>query len=793
MTDSERRFPAHDRVAVAALVAVVFILFAPALHPGRIFYERDIADYWYPQVEAFVRAVAEGSWPLWNPYFSFGLPMWEDPAYQITYPPTWLNLIFGPATYYKIFVLSHCCFTGVGLYRLARRLRLASVSAFTAAVVWTLSGPFLSTVNLFHHFAGATWIPWVLLALHRALRTRTVGAALTLGAVAALQVLAGSGDMVVVTGLLSCGLAALHLWNDGTRGAAVATVRTIAVAAPFAAVLSAVLWLPTASFAREGTRLTQPATHLYWSLHPATLVDMMVPRFCAEVLWSAPVRGRLFEGREPFLASFYLGMVALALAALARVGPGSLAKRAVAAAFLFFVVLACGKFLPLVPLLLGLPPFSVFRYPMKYLLGASVAMALLVGFGMEAWLSEWDARKRRSAALLSLLLFIFAAGALGVAYEVHAGAFRFLFDPRKIAGSEEIAFARLLIAAGTAAATAALVLVRRATLRPPIALTAVLGALLIGDLLWAGRRINPVAPVELLHSRPLVLQGLGPKLDHVRVWVQYRMTLDAIGREVQPDGRGWPFEWQFLRGYQDMMPPPIAARWRLDGSFDGNFTGLTPRSIDRMSWMASATEDSRLVRRMLQIGAVDDVIVLKEPIAQGLELVGLYPSVYSNPIRLYRVPDALPRAYMVGRARALDSEETFRLIASADFDPRSEVLLEPGTQPLPMAAPFSGGASIVERRSDRLVIDTDSSAEGYVVVVETYMPGWQATVDGGRADILRANAAFRAVRVPAGRHRVEMRYRPRGVVYGCALAAAGVLFGLGFWEGRRRRSLGRTA
>jgi uncharacterized membrane protein YfhO len=37
--------------------------------------------------------------------------------------------------------------------------------------------------------------------------------------------------------------------------------------------------------------------------------------------------------------------------------------------------------------------------------------------------------------------------------------------------------------------------------------------------------------------------------------------------------------------------------------------------------------------------------------------------------------------------------------------------------------------------------------------------------------ILRVNVAFRAVPVPAGAHRVEMRYRPRALFLGIALSA----------------------
>ena len=52
------------------------------------------------------------------------------------------------------------------------------------------------------------------------------------------------------------------------------------------------------------------------------------------------------------------------------------------------------------------------------------------------------------------------------------------------------------------------------------------------------------------------------------------------------------------------------------------------------------------------------------------------------------------------------------------------------------------------------------------MAVEGYEPGWTARVDGQEAPLLRANALFRAVAVPKGAHRVEMRYRAAGAAPG---------------------------
>src|SRR5581483_5047217 len=93
-------------------------------------------------------------------------------------------------------------------------------------------------------------------------------------------------------------------------------------------------------------------------------------------------------------------------------------------------------------------------------------------------------------------------------------------------------------------------------------------------------------------------------------------------------------------------------------------------------------------------------------------------------------------------------------------------------------------------------LEVECAEDGYVVLSDAAFPGWTAMVDGEKADVLIANYAFRAVRVPAGKHTVFMTFLPRAILVGGAISFSVFLLclvGIVFtWWASRARSPRRT-
>jgi hypothetical protein len=164
----------------------------------------------------------------------------------------------------------------------------------------------------------------------------------------------------------------------------------------------------------------------------------------------------------------------------------------------------------------------------------------------------------------------------------------------------------------------------------------------------------------------------------------------------------------------------------------------------------------------------------------------------AEPYRVYENPFARPRLSFVPRGAVLSDEATLARLANGDWDPSAEVLLDGGS-------PFHGrpGTATDGPTAPRFVIDGNDEVvcevlaptAGYLLLSDTYYPGWQAFVDGGPAEILRANYVFRAVALVPGKHLVEFRYRPQSLAAGFALSMIALLTLLLVmkWRGQRSR------
>jgi hypothetical protein len=335
--------------------------------------------------------------------------------------------------------------------------------------------------------------------------------------------------------------------------------------------------------------------------------------------------------------------------------------------------------------------------------------------------------------------------------------------------------AKLNRTAALAAAAAVLLAVRlrREGARQPLALA--VAVLVAADLVTAGRGVNPVAPPELLAHRPKTLDLLGADIADHRL-LSPSMDIAWLNAHFVRGVAGWDRRASWALGMQDILAAPIGARWGIRGSYDSDVTGLATPAFHFMAGALRRNQRTPVATKLLRMGNVGYAVAVQEEGSPGLVEIGQVVTVFDRPARVLKVPDALPAAWVVGGSRTAGSEsEALLAIAEPGFDPASEVVLAGGGPRVPPPEGFRAVCTIRERRADRLVVDVEASGNGHLVVAEAYQDGWKASLDGAAVPVEPANVLFRAVEVPAGRHRVELRYRPGAAWAGAGLTAAGLV------------------
>ena len=171
---------------------------------------------------------------------------------------------------------------------------------------------------------------------------------------------------------------------------------------------------------------------------------------------------------------------------------------------------------------------------------------------------------------------------------------------------------------------------------------------------------------------------------------------------------------------------------------------------------ASPLLDAGNVGFLLQVGDDLDEAPLR---AAGWERI---PWNVPLPLHVFRNRESLPRYYLVAQVRRAGSAEEARDLLQS-IDPRREAVAESFSAPerAPnLAEPELPAVEVISYRPDRVELRTRAERPAYLVLAESWAPGWHARVDGVPAPIHPTNLAFQGLPLSAGIHNVRVEYVP---------------------------------
>jgi hypothetical protein len=282
--------------------------------------------------------------------------------------------------------------------------------------------------------------------------------------------------------------------------------------------------------------------------------------------------------------------------------------------------------------------------------------------------------------------------------------------------------------------------------------------LIVLDLSIKDFQLLPLTDRKFFEEKPLYMDILGDSAGH------YRIYSGRIERELKPEfypnGNTYLDSLlvakQYLRPYAGMV---------LDVEHFMGLPGLAMGLKNHLLMFAvldKSQPDRRI--RILKRSNVKYWINQDRPTDY---MLGGDPVILPDRVEVFK--DALPRAYLVPNLRVPEEGHILNTYYQETFDPLKEVLLSAEADFTPSDR-FQGTVKEVSYRPNHVTVKTSQEGNGFLVLMDSYFPGWTVKVDGQERPILRANHYYRAVQLGPGEHTLEFDYFPEGFKAGLVVS-----------------------
>lgn len=729
-----RRFTA----GVALLVAIGF---PEVIFGGHTFAFRDFSVFGYPLAHHAREGFWRGEVPLWNPLNMGGVPFLAQWNTMALYPPTLFHLLLPLDWALAVFNLGHLVAAGAAMFALARRWTGSGFAAAVAGLAFAFNGVTLNALQWPNNIAALAWMPLVVLLAGDAVREG--GRRLVLAALAgAMQMLTGAPEVIVFTWIIVC---------EPERTSQVRSLGRLALLVAWVAALAAAQLIPFLDLPAHSQRGAGfgGAT---WPMPPWGWANFLVPLFFTHDFgYGAP-----FQYGQLWVTSYYLCLGVVVLAAVGMAWSRDSRRWPLAVLTALALVLALGEAGRLWTLLWQVLPGAGFmRFPVKFVLIVGFCVPLLSALAVAAW--EQDVRTpedrcRRQLWLAGVACLALIGGVLWFARHHPQYAPPFDHFPET--------FRNGLTRAGFLAATLA-----------ALALALKHGATRHGNLLRGG--VLLVLWLDAWTHAPLPVTTVPRDTYATSAEVLRQMPTHGATRAlVSREALNVLFEHAASRhAYTNLVLNRLALNCNL------NLLDATPKVNGFFALNLRAAED------------IQSLFYGTSPSAPGplLDFLGVsHVTAAGELFKWDQRRTALPLVTAGQRARFADAGTILAYMGTERFKPAEELLFEPELQALiQVTNTTTASVTGVQTSAHRIEFTANAAAPSLVSLAQTHHRFWRATVDGEPVPLWRANHAFQALAVPAGEHRVVVRYVDVGFRLGCVILLAALAICVWCWRMNR--------
>ena len=784
-----------DAIYIFALFVLTIIFFEQMVFHNKILLLRDMYCDYIPWRTFASESIRNGIMPLWNPYSSLGQPFIAFPQTAVFYPLNVMFYVLPVVTALRWFVVLHIFLAGVFMYILMRHWNVARIAACVSAIIFIFNGMIISRLEFLTIISTLIWIPFLFYLLDRAIKKNSLWYGVLTGVVLSVQLLAGHPQTFYYA-YFSLGL--YWIAKSTILGFTTREIKSIikpAFVLPLATIiaisLSMIQLLPT----MELTGLSVRAENYNPQMHEASLHPFHLCTFLIPYLFGMPGYANVYWGIsqiEFWTGSFYVGIFTLILSLLSinmlffhkkyEFLPNtnssdkntSNSLRILIAFFLgltvLLIVLASGMYTPIYNIFyLYFPFFNKFRWPSRIMELAVFSLSIIAGIGAHYFFfltqnAKSIQGKGAKDCLRLVLKMVIISDAILIAL-----FFLGLFVPTKIlpliteyinrVNFETIptsletryfqiikGYRYMLIFLNAGIILFFLGSIRKVGYK---VLKFLLPLVLVTDLFFMLKSLNYYSNVDVYKTKPDRIKYFESDKGLFRVGHVYNKSQQVL--------YGLKDETAFLWAKSVLVGETSLSSHIFKISGGGEL-----RIKDYTEFMDCLSNDVYVSKRTWN--NILKVLNVKYTITNEKGGKKTNYDLFGKAIIL-KYDKYSPRVFVVGKITVLNNKnETLEKLFSEDFDHFKEIIIETQNKNIENVVlekkEINYEIKNIDYTPNKVKLHADLDSNGFLVLSDTFYPGWKAYVDGKETPIYKTDYILRSVFIEKGTHDVEFVYDP---------------------------------
>jgi len=754
-----------DAIPIFILAGLALAFFSDTLFQGKIFVHRDLSRFFYPLREFSAGEFLKFRIPLWNPYIHCGSPHLAELQTCVFYPLSIIYSLFSYQHAFDYFIIAHIFLGGAFVYILMREWGHSRQASFLSGSVFMFSGYMISVINLPASLASVVWLPLVILFYERALKKDPVKNSIITGVFMALMFLGGEPAILYITFFV---LALMGL-----------RIKPMMLAITVFLGLSSFQILPFLEFlTRTSRNLMDFNEASMWSLPVYALSDLFFP-----YLSESDYLYKDYWTRQSWLLVYYMGITTVLFAFISLKFDVTRRRKTVFYILALGLVLSFGRYTPLYYFLYNfLPGFKLSRYPIKFFFMAAFSLAVLAGMGMDYYarhakqspgLNRFLKHTLILGFLLSLIYlalnlnFAWAYGVLKKLVLGMGGGFN-----GKIESLGQLAVAAIHNIKRGIGFFMVLSVVIFLGVKKQVKLNAILLFVLLitmTDIFTANKNVYQNMDAQEFLKPGGTIGFLQKDKSLFRIFD----SPAALRQNMFVPERDY---FEGMSGLKERVVSNIGVSFGIYDAYGyGSLYNERQEEIMDLIIRSKMPDETNL----LNLLNVKYVISPKDFKADGYKLARK-----AEKANVYENLNVMPRAFLADNSVVIkDRKDILERMKSKDFHPEKEVILEEDFVSEQGAEQTWQGAvtNILKYEPGEIIIEAETEAPRFLVLSDTYYPGWKAYVDKKPGKIYRADYILRAVYLEPGKHIVKFTYDPFSFKIGAIITLCTILVLLGLY------------